>query len=88
MLYNHLFVHSVLNYITHKKFTLEQKDKNQPINFKYQLYLMSLGFVQRALEKAYFYCIIVPNECKNVQILKRIFFGGKKLALFVYSISS
>jgi len=51
MLYNHLFVHSVLNYITHKKFTLEQKDKKQPINFKYQLYLMSLGFVQRALEK-------------------------------------
>jgi len=61
-------LHSVLKYVTHKKFTLEQKDKNQPINFKYQLYLMSLGFVQRALEKTYFYCIIVPKECKNVQI--------------------
>jgi len=74
MLYNHLFVHSVLNYITHKKFTLEQKDKKQPINFKYQLYLMSLGFVQRALEKnilLLYYCAKRMQECADK---KRIFF--------------
>jgi len=53
MLYNHLFL-TFSSQICHtqKIHSRTERQKNeQSINFKYQLYLMSLGFVQRALEK-------------------------------------